>query len=418
MDIFLFGILVLLLSCVITFTGVIDFFLIKEFIKESRPEALLFALLVFATGHILSGLVYAALRRSQGERDFKGNFLTYLMIIRYFPRALLYIVWYGGGLFLLILTFYCLKESGRELGVYFAVTVLWIVLTYFGHKALRKIVLGNIDPDSIEWPNSYYEKDSRTIVAAVEKCDTNGTFSVNRKKGVAYCANVLCTAFYDEENGELMPAHGYLHWFVRNQTYDNCGIIKGFTENGLYRVRVREKKKKNTDGTEEHQGFWLEKIVDKKVQCPELQAYVDEYNKPIIVKDDFFGELEYDKTEERFKGEMKLGEDSIGVYIYAENEPEKWEAIIKNAAEHVGDISELDEKCRRYAAQNIDEVFDEDSNELSEQAIYDDLSPVCLDIYDETEIIAVYGSDNLFGSPEIRVSYDKEKGSYDWEMEC
>ena len=76
MDIFLFGILVLLLSCVITFTGVIDFFLIKDFIKESRPEALLFALLVFATGHILSGLVYAALRRSQGERDFKGNFLT------------------------------------------------------------------------------------------------------------------------------------------------------------------------------------------------------------------------------------------------------------------------------------------------------------------------------------------------------
>ena len=56
---------------------------------------------------------------------------------------------------------------------------------------------------------------------------------------------------------------------------------------------------------------------------------MDEYNKPIIVKDDFFGELEYDKTEERFKGEMKLGEDSIGVYIYAENEPEKWEAIIK-----------------------------------------------------------------------------------------
>ena len=144
---------------------------------------------------------------------------------------------------------------------------------------------------------------------------------------------------------------------------------------------------------------------------------MDEYNKPIIVKDEFFGELEYDKTEERFEGEMKLGEDSITVYIYVENEPEKWGEYIKNVAKCVGDISELDNKCRRYASQNIDEVFDEDSNELSEQEIYDALSLICLDVY-ETEIIAVYGSDKLFGSPEIRVSYDKEKGPYECYMEC
>lgn len=418
MTAFIIGILILLMSCTITFSGVFIILLVRDYINDGRPEDLLFAFLVLLAGYILTGLEGAAIRKAQGEDDFKESFMAYLKLIRYFPKALLYIVWYGGGLFLLILTFYCLKESGRELGVYFAVTVLWIVLTYFGHKALRKIVLGNIDPDSIEWPNSYYEKDIRTIVAAVEKCDTNGTFSVKSKKGEAYCADVLCTAFYDEEKGELMPAKGYLHWFVRNQTYDNCGKIKGFTENGLYRVRVREQMKKNTDGTEEHQGFWLEKIVDKKVQCPELQAYVDEYNKPIIVKDEFFGELEYDKTEERFEGEMKLGEDSITVYIYVENEPEKWGEYIKIVAKCVGDISELDNKCRRYASQNIDEVFDEDSNELSEQEIYDALSLFCLDIYDETQIIAVYGSDNLFGSPEIRVSYDKEKGPYDWEMEC
>ena len=415
---FIIGLLILLISCTVTFTGVFIVFLVRDYFNDGRPEHLLFAFFVLLAGYILTGVEGAAIRKAQGKGGFIETFVAYLKLIRYFPKALLYIVWYGGGLFLLILTFYCLKESGRELGVYFAVTVLWIVLTYFGHKALRKIVLGNVDPDSIEWGNSYYDKDIRTIVAAVEKCDTNGTFSVNRKKGVAYCADVLCTAFYDEETGELMPAKGYLHWFVRNQTYDNCGKIKGFSENGLYRVHVREQKKKNTDGTEEHQGFWLEKIVDKKVQCPELQAYVDEYNKPIIVKDDFFGELEYDKTEERFEGGMKLGEEDIGVYIYAENEPEKWEAIIKNVAERVGDIAELDKKCRRYAAENIDDVFDEDSNELSEQAIYDDLSMFCLDIYNETEIIALYGSDKLFGSPEIRVSYDKEKGPYDWEMEC
>ncbi|MBP5268812.1 MAG: hypothetical protein J6Z29_09625, partial [Ruminococcus sp.] len=225
-----------------------------------------------------------------------------------------------------------------------------------------------------------------------------------------------CTAFYDEENGELMPAHGYLHWFVRNQTYDNCGKIKGFTENGLYRVRVREQKKKNTYGTEQHQGFWLEKIVDKKVQCPELQAYVDEYNKPIIVKDDFFGELEYDKTEERFMGRIKLGEDDIMVYIYAENEPEKWEAIIKNATDLVGDIAELNEKCRIYASKNVD-AFDENGNDIAEQAKYEGISLISLDIY-ETEIIVTYDSDKLWDSSEVIVNVDKEKGPYDCYMDC
>ena len=51
------------------------------------------------------------------------------------------------------------------------------------------------------------------------------------------------------------------------------------------------------------------------------------------------------------------------------------------------------------------------------QEIYDAMSLICLDVY-ETEIIAVYGSDKLFGSPEIRVSYDKEKGPYECYMEC
>ena len=181
-------------------------------------------------------------------------------------------------------------------------------------------------------------------------------------------------------------------------------------------MRVREQKKKNTDGIEEHQGFWLEKIVDKKVQCPELQAYVDEYNKPIIVKDDFFGELEYDRTEERFEGEIKFGEDSITIYIYAEYAPEKWNEFIRNAADLVGDIAELNEECRRYAAKNLD-AFDENGNDLAEQAIYDGISPVSLDIY-ETEIIVTYDSDKLFFASVVMMNYDKENGPNDCYMDC
>lgn len=156
--------------------------------------------------------------------------------------------------------------------------------------------------------------------------------------------------------------------------------------------------------------------MDKNVQCPELQAYVDEYNKPIIVKDEFFGELKYDRTEERFEGEIKSGEESIGIYIYAEYEPDKWNECIRNAAELVCDIAELNEKCRIYASKNVD-AFDEEGNDLPEQAKYEGISLISLDIY-ETEIIVTYDSDKLWDSSEVIVNVDKEKGPNDCYMNC
>ena len=416
MTAFIIGILILLMSCTITFSGVFIILLVRDYINDGRPEDLLFAFLVLLAGYILTGLEGAAIRKMQGKDDFKESFVAYLKLIRFFPMVLLYIVWYGGGLFLLILTLYCLKISGRELGAFFMLTVLWVLLTHYGHRFIRKISMGNIDPDSAVGENTYYENDIRTLVAAVDKCNTDGSFRINAK---TYRVNVGCLAFYDEEKGILIPEAGDLHWYIRKEARSYCGKLKGFAGNGMYRVRVREQKSKDavgTDNTKKYHRFWLERVVDKNVQCPELQAYVDEYNKPIIVKDDFFGELEYNRTEDRFEGEIKSGEESICIYIYAEYEPEKWNECIRNAAELVGDIAELNEKCRIYASKNVD-AFDEEGNDLPEQAKYEGISLISLDIY-ETEIIVTYDSDKLWDSSEVIVNVDKEKGPNDCYMNC
>ena len=49
----------------------------------------------------------------------------------------------------------------------------------------------------------------------------------------------------------------------------------------------------------------ISEIVKAHEDCPELQAVLDEYHKPVVIQDQVLGELTLDKDHDVFEGEIQ-----------------------------------------------------------------------------------------------------------------
>ena len=49
----------------------------------------------------------------------------------------------------------------------------------------------------------------------------------------------------------------------------------------------------------------ISEIVNAHEDCPELQAVLDEYHKPVVIQDQVLGELTLDKDYDTFEGEIQ-----------------------------------------------------------------------------------------------------------------
>ena len=64
-------------------------------------------------------------------------------------------------------------------------------------------------------------------------------------------------------------------------------------------------------------------MVRAHEDCPELQAILDEYHKPVVIQDEVLGELTLDKDYDAFEGEIQwCGKDvRLSLEVNAESKP-------------------------------------------------------------------------------------------------
>ena len=67
----------------------------------------------------------------------------------------------------------------------------------------------------------------------------------------------------------------------------------------------------------------ISQVVKAHEDCPELQAVLDEYHKPVVIQDEVLGELTLDKDYDTFEGEIQwCGKDvSLSLEVNAESKP-------------------------------------------------------------------------------------------------
>ena len=101
----------------------------------------------------------------------------------------------------------------------------------------------------------------------------------------------------------------------------------------------------------------ISQVVKAHEDCPELQAVLDEYHKPVVLQDEMLGELTLDKDYDTFEGEIQwCGKDvSLSLEVNAESKP-SWTRARSAAKKLLADCETWDKAMRELAAKNLTEL--------------------------------------------------------------
>ena len=105
------------------------------------------------------------------------------------------------------------------------------------------------------------------------------------------------------------------------------------------------------------QPWCISEVVKAHEDCPELQAVLDEYHKPVVIQDQVLGELTLDKDYDTFEGEIQwCGKDvSLSLEVNAESKP-SWTRARSAAKKLLADCDTWDKAMRELAAKNLTEL--------------------------------------------------------------
>ena len=105
------------------------------------------------------------------------------------------------------------------------------------------------------------------------------------------------------------------------------------------------------------QPWCISQVVKAHEDCPELQAVLDEYHKPVVIQDQVLGELTLDKDYDAFEGEIQwCGKDvSLSLEVNAESKP-SWTRARSAAKKLLADCETWDKAMRDLAAKNLTEL--------------------------------------------------------------
>ena len=98
----------------------------------------------------------------------------------------------------------------------------------------------------------------------------------------------------------------------------------------------------------------ISEIVKAHEDCPELQAVLDEYHRPVVLQDETLGELTLDKDYNTFEGEIQwCGTDVyLSLEVNAESKP-SWTRARSAAKKLLADCETWDKAMRELAAKNL-----------------------------------------------------------------
>lgn len=152
----------------------------------------------------------------------------------------------------------------------------------------------------------------------------------------------------------------HIRVFVIDSSLGLCGFSdKGwgrFGKEQICRLKIRRMKEELAKDLVVRP-WCISEIVNTHEDCPELQAVLEEYHKPVVIQDQVLGELTLDKDYDTFEGEIQwCGKDvSLSLEVNAESKP-SWTRARSAAKKLLADCDTWDKAMRELAAKNLTEL--------------------------------------------------------------
>ena len=263
-----------------------------------------------------------------------------------------------------------------------------------------------------------YETEEQEVVALINRCIGGG---FNWKGNFwEMTAQTLGIVFCD--TGKVSTKEERLDWPVSDEERNSEKGWGRFGKEQICRLKIRRMKEEWAKDLVAWP-WCISEIVNAHEDCPELQAVLDEYHKPVVIQDQVLGELTLDKDYDTFEGEIQwCGKDvSLSLEVNAESKP-SWTRARSAAKKLLADCKTWDKAMRDFAAKNLTGLANNWLSQDEESARDPETAPITEEEFAQrillTEVsvspggrfTAYYNDDDMFWGHAVEVSGSLKKG--------
>ena len=194
-----------------------------------------------------------------------------------------------------------------------------------------------------------YEPEEQEVVALINRCIGGGY----NWKGNFWEMTVVTLGMVFCDTGKVITKEERLDWPVTDEERNSDKGWGRFQSEQICRLKIRRMKEEWAKGLVVRP-WCISQVVKAHEVCPELQAILDEYYKPVVVQDEVLGELTLNKDYDTFEGEIQwCGKDvNLSLEVNAESKP-SWTRARSAAKKLLADCETWDKAMREFAAKSL-----------------------------------------------------------------
>lgn len=217
-----------------------------------------------------------------------------------------------------------------------------------------------------------YESEEQEVVALINRCIGGGY----NWKGKFWEMTVVTLGIMFCDTGEVSTKEERLDWSVTDEDRNGEKGWGRFRNEQICRLKIRRMKEEWAKGLVVRP-WCISEVVKAHEDCPELQAVLDEYHKPVVIEDKVLGALMLDKNYGAFEGEIKwCGKDVLlSLEVNAESKP-SWTRARSAAKKLLADCETWDKAMRELAANNLTQLANEWLSQDDENARNPEIDPI------------------------------------------
>lgn len=270
-----------------------------------------------------------------------------------------------------------------------------------------------------------YEPEEQEVVALINRCIGGGY----NNKGGFWEMTVVTLGMVFCDTGKISTKEERLEWPVTEEERNSEKGWKHFGNEQICRLKIRQMKEEWAQKLAVRP-WCISKVLKANEECPELQAVLDEYHKPVVIQDEVLGKLELDKDYGAFEGEIKwCGNDvRLSLEVNAESKP-SWTRARSAAKKLLAGCETWDKAMRKLAARNLtglandwlaqdeEDPRDPETDPITEEELARRISLLNLTVTSGGSFTAYFDCDEMFTDHAVTVYGSLKKGVKDAHIE-
>lgn len=263
-----------------------------------------------------------------------------------------------------------------------------------------------------------YAPEEKEVIVLIQR--TLGAGYDNR---VFWDMTVISLGMVFCDTGEVNIREGRLDWPVTEEEKNSKKSWNRFEREQIYRVKVRKLLDEYVPEhiTPEKFNCWaVTEVLEQSVSCPELEAVLEEYNKPVVIEDKVLGPLTLNRELDMFEATFLWNGNEVPFMLEVNSESKSsWSRARTAAKKLVAEQETWDETMRKFAAKKLTALANDwltedeeskDAKPITEDEFAKRITLSEISITPSGSFTAYYDDDDMFWGHAVEINGSLKKG--------